>query len=497
MIPRLKSDPNEAPPRSSWPADKGTKASALFTGRQPLRKLVVLVDSRLVEQLDEADWSQESLLAGLLTSDLIESFLYSDDGPPPDIPRQTVAPFGESVPGWAVLVQHPKLGEWPVSWSTSTSTAFGAVIDRLPEIAARDEANTAYMDLEATAAAERRRADAYGVEVARAMHADLFITDRPYLLQAKQGTGRGINTLSVRDALAIVGLYLRTQGVFHSWRSHDGKFIVRASKGGFFWIGARELLPSAWRWLAGCGQHALRGGDESLPSLCHSTIQRLQRSLEVRDRVHVALNGPLSRDAAEDALAAFDVVLLLLMGMLDAAAAVAHRVLNIPESAELAGWQHGRWLKQVAQREPALAELHQPATDHERTLTILRLLRNSVHGESLVPLTLSRHRDERTLVGLPPAKQVRLMSHFAALGGASSWGVEEVTPGMFHADAGVLIEQLLPLVLGTLNTTMDATPVEHLAHVSLRPGDLRPPEGKGYELFSERERLSVRWQLGL
>lgn len=131
----------------------------------------------------------------------------------------------------------------------------------------------------------------------------------------------------------------------------------------------------------------------------------------------------------------------------------------------------------IAQREPALAELHQPETDHERPLTILRLLRNSVHGESLTALTVRCRRDERTLVGLPPAKQVRLMSNFAALGRASSWDVEEVIPGRFHANAGVLIEQLLSRVLGALHATMDATPVERLAHVALRPGDLRPPGG--------------------
>jgi hypothetical protein len=196
-------------------------------------------------------------------------------------------------------------------------------------------------------------------------------------------------------------------------------------------------------------------------------------------------------------LAAFDVVLLLLMGALDAAAAVAHHVLNLSGSAELAGWQHRGWLKQVAQREPALAELHQPETDHERALTILRLLRNSVHGESLAPLTVRRRRGERTLVGLPLAKQVRLMSNIAALGGADSWGVEEVIPGRFHADTGALIEQLLPRVLSALNATMEATPVERLAHVALRPENLKPPEGKDYQALGERERLSVRWQLGL
>jgi len=184
-----------------------------------------------------------------------------------------------------------------VRWSTSSTISFGVTNDRLAEIAANDEGSMVYSNLGPTAAAERRRADSYATQVARAMHAELFITDRPYLHRLNSGIGRGVNILSVREALAIVGLYLRAQDTFQTWRSHDGKLVVRANKGTFYWIGARELLPSAWRWIAGCVQHSRSGGDESLPTLCHSTIQRLQRALEVRDRIHLAINRPPSRDA--------------------------------------------------------------------------------------------------------------------------------------------------------------------------------------------------------
>jgi hypothetical protein len=65
-----------------------------------------------------------------------------------------------------------------------------------------------------------------------------------------------------------------------------------------------------------------------------------------------------------------------------------------------------------------------------------------------------------------------------------------------HADPGVLFERLLPAVLELLNELMAATPVETLSNVSLKPEDLLPPAGSD-QPFAERERHSIRWQLGL
>jgi hypothetical protein len=65
-----------------------------------------------------------------------------------------------------------------------------------------------------------------------------------------------------------------------------------------------------------------------------------------------------------------------------------------------------------------------------------------------------------------------------------------------QADPGVLLERLLPLVIELLNELMTATPVEQLSGVSLKPEHRVPTRGTG-EAFGERERHSIRWQLGL
>src|SRR5260370_24570603 len=95
---------------------------------------------------------------------------------------------------------------------------------------------------------------------------------------------------------------------------------------------------------------------------------------------HVVLNRKQDIDVAEDALTALDTCLVFLMGALDAAARVAHRVLGLaPGHVRRAGWQSSSWLKDLAAKAPSLAEVVAAGTPGPDTLTILALLRNTVH----------------------------------------------------------------------------------------------------------------------
>jgi hypothetical protein len=94
------------------------------------------------------------------------------------------------------------------------------------------------------------------------------------------------------------------------------------------------------------------------------------------------------------------------------------------------------------------------------------------------------------------AVHARILAAVDRRGGRAAWGLRELLPDRMHADPSVLLERLLPAVLELLNELMAATPVETLAHVSLKPEDLLPPAGLD-QSFGERERHSIRWQLGL
>jgi hypothetical protein len=495
---------NVRPGGPSWPSVDERQAKPLFLGRQPFRKLVVLLDSAVLDPVDESTWSMEWLLAGLLTLEIVECFRYADDGPPADVPRDDGGVMGERVPGWAVLgPEEPGglLGHRSVVAARGGTTTHAAVVGNFADAAASDTRTQAYAELAPDVASVRRRADALAAQVAGAINADIFITNRAYLHGVTWNLADGVTFCAIEDALAAVGLYLRSQNTFVISRDPSGRGTDIMNRGLYYWVGTRELLPSAWRWFSACVQHSTSIGDNSLLLLGQSVLQRTQRALQVRDEVHVALNKPQNNDTADEALSSLDIVLLLLMGAVDATARVLHSVLEISSSPYGAGWQKPTWLADVSAKAPSLGALFAASTDETHTLTILRLLRNSIHGEALPALGVGvgRQRDG-TLVGLPVSQQAELLAAIAALGGDAAWGVEQRIPGRMHADPGILLEQLLPRILRMLNEIMDATPVEQLSGVNLQPSDLRAPTvptGSYSDPFRETSRQSIRWQLGL
>ena len=97
---------------------------------------------------------------------------------------------------------------------------------------------------------------------------------------------------------------------------------------------------------------------------------------------------------------------------------------------------------------------------------------------------------------MPRSQSQEVKGAFLALGGESALGIEEKIPGRAYADPAFLLEYLYPKILTLLDRMMAETPVENFPNVQLGAGQLAPPlddEGP----FAERNRLSVRWQLGL
>jgi hypothetical protein len=496
MIPRLNLSAPLLPHRPSWPAE-ATSYTPLFLGRQPFRKLVVLADAALVAVDDATSWGPELLLAGLLSHEFIERFRYADDGPPPEVPRERSDLMGEVVPGWAVLSpQDPASGVYGVRTGNAHSIRDAGIMGNRTTVAAQDTRTPVYQDVEAGAAAERRTRDALAAQVAESVRADVFLTDRPYLYAVEWQLSRGVTFLDREQALPFVSLYLRAQGEFLVFRTVDGTGTHKMNRGLFFWVATRELLNAAWRWFNACVQYSTSKGDDMVLLLGQSVLMRFTRALQARDQLHIALNRPQNNDIADDALSALDVVTLLLMGCFDATARVAHQALNIPGSAHDAGWLRDQsWLPKVTKAVPAFASLVGAGTDGHHALTILRTLRNSIHGEALQALAVRNEHDPlRTMVGVSARDSQGLMDAVAALGGNVAWGIEEIIPGRFYADPGVLIERLLPLVVELLNAIMATTPVETLPGVKLVPSHQIPPTEAP---FDERTRSSVRWQLGL
>jgi hypothetical protein len=448
-----------------------------------------------------APMTKADLLSDLLASPLVRAFRYADDGPPASVaprPRVSASPVEQDVfDGWVVATPSGRANdEWLVSYSLEPDTWHGAgVTGDAVAIAAGDEEVDAYRDMSIEEARARRRADGLASQVAlQGLGADLYITERTYLHRVRWDIARGVLILTPEEALPLVGLYLRAQADFRI-SSH-----ATINRGFYYLVGARELLPSAWRWMRALGQHGEPTRDFALLRLGESLVQRVERALEARDHLHVALNQPQHNDTRREVLSRLDDILVDLMGAADVAARVAHRVLTLPPAKEYqAAWQSPTWLALVATHHPPLADTVSKGTDIVNALTVLRLLRNSVHGTTIRSIALSeRLTPQQSLVEIPAADVEEIVSAINDLGGEDTWGIRRVVSNRVHADAGRLVDALVPRVLDLLNRLMEATPVERLANVSLTTSDLGPPaaEAGRVGVFDEWVRTSIRWQLG-
>lgn len=427
-----------------WPDFKAKGPSTVFSPRPPLRKLVVVIDNDLLTS--QLRSNRDSLLDGLLSHQYVEVFRISDDGPAADADWRSAESGAKYVPGWLVIGDPSDAGNIPLIQATSDAKCISrrALIGNAPELAAADPHSTVYSERGEDEAAEQRVRDVRALEAVQEAEADLFITTRPYLHTFTWRIAREVVIATPEQALPLVSLYLRRQGIFLTHNSLDGRATYSFNKGLFYWVGTRDLLPAGWRWFSACVQ-ADEERDE-LVNLGQSLFQRVQRALQERDAALWALNRPQNNDTADDALGSLDNVLLSLMAAVDVTARVAHRSLGLDGSEYRAGWQNKRWLKKVEAVDPGLAAIVGPDSQGSNTLEVLRLLRNSIHGAALQPLAISTHPAKRdaTLVGLPSADAQQLLDAMDALGGRSAFGLRILLPDRIHAEPGSCSTQFSP-----------------------------------------------------
>jgi hypothetical protein len=470
-----------------WP-EVGDDTS-LFRPRPPLRKMRVMVDvDSLVDDGTDA-WSAERMLSGIVRQrpNLLIS-RYSDVGPPPDAEIHEVGYGPDVAKGWITPEPDEPGGFWLSDGDSLIYT--GYELSNVESYHAGTQPRSADE--------ESFHRDAVALAVAAVVEPDLFITNRDRLLHKTIGVN-GVTVCNVRQALALLGLYLRSQDDYRIWFDPSGEFNFRLGKRLYYLIAARDLLPAGWRWQAGLAQHARNTGDDELPYLAASLFDRTIQALKSRDAVHRALNQPQHDVRGDDAIEAFEVALMMLMAAVDISAVVAHKVVGLSGPTRYAGWQSPRWLPRLQQVRPALAALVLK-TPHSEALTILRHLRNTVHDVAMHGTGVQESfGGRRVLMGLPKAKQQELVNAISAIGGSSAWGIEVVRSGEFHADPGLLLERLLPLITNLLNALMEET-VDAIPGVTLSGAHSGPPQnGSGLvtDRFSGPQRACLRLLLGL
>jgi hypothetical protein len=236
--------------------------------------------------------------------------------------------------------------------------------------------------------------------------ADALVTSSRVLLDpAVRGpVARDSNAMPVEAALALTGLYLRARDDFTLRQLKGGRQAL--NRGMFYWVLARELLPSAWRSTFAAWQHEEATGDGSVFQLFSSAMIRLDRALRARDRLHQQMKLEQNNDTADEALFALDTFLMFLVGAFDAIGRAAHLTYGL-ESSRLheVSWRRPWRTRKLAPVAAALAQLMNNGTPACDTLDVLALLRNTIHGEALMTVA-ARHSSRRlqNVVLLPKTK---------------------------------------------------------------------------------------------
>ena len=442
----------------------------------------MVADADLLAAPDDHGVTPAALLTGLLTHPYIKLLRYRDEGP-----AAGWAGDGEPPRGWACLL--PPDGEEQRGlvyahdsggWTyTGVSSAVAAH--------ARGDAGAAYGDRPPEAAADQRERDALAADVATAVEADLFITERPHLFGERRIHTPCVTLCRVPAALAMVGLYLRSQGEYVLWRVPDGSGGPTANEWLHYQIGAVALLPELWRWSG--AQAAPQQGTPDAPGAHRGAAAAGRASAQDQGQLPPGTQPAPAANAVRTVLVDLDTILVMLMGAVDASARFIHVLLAVQGDQRDAGWQKGGWRSRLAGQGQPLADLFAGGAPLADVLTILSRLRNTVHGQAIQATMRQNGQVRDAPITLPAEHESQVLASMDNLGGRAAWGAQPGVGGAVGVDPRQFVEQLFPAVLRLLNAVMAATPPAYVC-------GQQPDPDSGPRWYSERNRLSVSWQLG-
>lgn len=452
--------------------------------------LPIEVKVRVVVDLDtvSTDDAKTRFLLALLSQDEVETFKYSDDGPPPDQPRRPVELTRFSVtPGWLTFERadeptwddqgHVTYTTGGDSWHASMVMGGGDFLEWGAVLAAeqlRERAPDRQQILN----------DLTTLQAVGAAKAHLFVTNRPVLLEPNlPRSGYPCTTADVDDAVATVSLWLRAKGIYIVLAEGRGKATV--DRHTFYMITLRNLLHQSWRWGHGC----TASGDPVIHDLSIALHRRLVTALKARDRIRTAGFFMAEAAARDEVLECVDVIALNVMAAFDVAARTANRVLAVVPKDRNSSWLYPTWSAKLPR--PGLGTV---IDQHHEVVKLISTLRNTIHEKAMHLGTMQQPQesDADYYVVLPADQADDLKSSFEALGGLSAWGVREFGPDRLWAEPFRLAEQLLRHGLHALDALLAATPVEDLSPgVALDPG---PPADW---LWGPTTQRNVGWQFAM
>ena len=323
---------------------------------------------------------------------------------------------------------------------------------------------------------------------------DALVTESDLLLNAlPRNIVEGANPMTPETAVALLGLFLRVREDFVFYVSQGGR--MKFDRGLFYWVLMRELLPSAWRWFSACVSSSTNTKDDTILLVAQSALERTERALRARDRMHERLQLTPNRDSVTEAIFYFDVTLLMLGGAFDGLARVAHITHSLKGSPRSASWGSKEWLKKLGNANKPLADAMQPEQPFRDARELVAALRNTIHSMSLRTVThqaLGR-RDELVLVPSDIAPDLEAVVN--RLRTADEFGVTREADQRLYIRPGTYVEVALPIVAEALNGVMDLTPVAQLPGVDPAFLTTGPPTDRNDNVWAPDIRAQI-WRLG-
>jgi hypothetical protein len=443
------------------------------------------------------------LLRALSSLDDVIRWSYEDAGPPESVQRVTQGSW--SVPlGWLEVHElevdpdaQRRFASHSVCYTVDGESAAQSMIGG--DVGRGDMAtwDDSYPELSTEDGSAARRAASIALGAADAAKADLLVTTRAFLLRG-QWPFRDRDTVACTptDAAALIGQFLRSRGVYMGWFD-EGQWRMSFDRLGYFWLTSRALLPEGWRWFSHC-VYSETEEQSDLVVLAQSVFQRLARVLGRLDDLRWATSLEPEKGMADEAVTSLDYILIDLAGAFDAAARVAHRVLELPGSEYLAQWRGRKpWSQALRTACPDLAALVAPQRPGGDLLEILACLRNTVHGAGLQPTRFqgNTRRQDKVAIALPHADAERIKAILKRRGWEGGIGLNEFSENRTYVspeDLGLhLIREAVPL----LNRLMTETPVERLGTIpdgAEHSWDMDPTN-----MFARQHQRSVLLQFGL
>lgn len=319
--------------------------------------------------------------------------------------------------------------------------------------------------------------------------ADGFVTRRPYLL-SRRGRDRPV-TFDPPDAVGLIGLAMRAHG--NPGIGQD-LWMMRASSNWFHFTLGRELLRASWPWFGGVVAHDSVHREHSIGYLAQTALERFQRVLQIRDRVHIGAKSEPTRSRDDEITFELETLLLFLSASFDAAARVAH-VVYLTGSYEKAGWRRDDWLQRLAADAPGLVDVVADGTRGKTLLQIIGALRNTIHGESLRAAAVQRGGETTRFVRIAPRESERLRRGIERLGDPLEvWGISEER-GELGLVADRFVERLLPAATDLLNELMRETDTSRLPGAAGSPliTEVEDRErARNHDWFRSDVRLRIR-----